>query len=887
MLFYLFSGHLFAQWTQQVSGTANQLTDVFFTDLNNGAACSISGTILRTTNGGVNWITQPNGLGVNLWGIYLINASTGMVIGDGTVARTTNGGTNWISITPPTGGLFRGITFSDQNSGYIDGSGGVLIGTTNGGANWTTLNTGSTEQLYDPGFANVNTGFITGANGTIIKTTNAGQNWSALNSGITTDLYGTAVINIDTIYAAGDAGKILKTINGGATWVQQTNGTGHPLFDVHFINSTTGTAVGENTVLRTTNGGLEWISQDPGISSITFIGVQFTTVTTGYGVGSGGTIIYTTTGGFTLPLAANLTLPANGAQNVSLTPLLKWDTLANAKTYDLQLATDSLFTSNIIDSTLLINTQLPVAAGRLTNNTRYYWRVRGVNIVGNGPWSSIFHFTTVVALPNAPVLLLPINNASNVSLTPSFDWDSTSPALYYRLQVSSDSLFNGTPEVDQTGILTSNFTLVTPPLHSNTRFYWRVAATNAAGTGPWSNVSRFTTIITIPEAPILVSPPNNSNGIPLAPTLDWRDDITATSYQIQLSADSLFATSLVDTTVTTQSQVTIRPGLLVNLVKYYWRVRTTNSIGTGPYSNPWNFTTGLTPPAVPVLRQPPNGATDISTDLTFDWDNVPFADTYKIQIATDSLFTAIIISAGDLTVSQYTTPNGILQNNTTYYWRVNATNSSGTGNYSAVWHFRTVISAPIAPPDLISPSNGSIITTFTPVLDWNDVSGTTGYKVQLSVDSLFIAPILDSIVVPSQITVPVGRLIGSTKYYWRVRGMNVGGFGPWSVVWNFTTSPIGITLISTIIPKECKLYNNYPNPFNPSTRIRFDLPKTSEVSITVYDLLGRQVSTLLNMHLNAGTYETVWNSANVASGLYFYRIETGDFIETHKMLLVK
>src|SRR5438876_11175498 len=108
-----------------------------------------------------------------------------------------------------------------------------------------------------------------------------------------------------------------------------------------------------------------------------------------------------------------------------------------------------------------------------------------------------------------------------------------------------------------------------------------------------------------------------------------------------------------------------------------------------------------------------------------------------IQFSEASLFNTILINATPLNISQYTTSGGVLQNNTVYYWRVNATNSSGTGPFSVVWHFRTVISAPIAAPDLLSPPNGSTVTNFSPILDWNDVSGSTGYKVQLSIDSLF------------------------------------------------------------------------------------------------------------------------------------------------------
>ena len=89
------------------------------------------------------------------------------------------------------------------------------------------------------------------------------------------------------------------------------------------------------------------------------------------------------------------------------------------------------------------------------------------------------------------------------------------------------------------------------------------------------------------------------------------------------------------------------------------------------------------------------------------------------------------------------------------------------------------------------------------------------------------------------------------------------------------------------IPSEFKLYNNYPNPFNPSTRIKFDIPKSTLIKLTVFDITGKEIKTLINNNLNAGTYEIEFKAVNLSSGFYFYRIENVDFIDTKKMLLLK
>jgi hypothetical protein len=89
------------------------------------------------------------------------------------------------------------------------------------------------------------------------------------------------------------------------------------------------------------------------------------------------------------------------------------------------------------------------------------------------------------------------------------------------------------------------------------------------------------------------------------------------------------------------------------------------------------------------------------------------------------------------------------------------------------------------------------------------------------------------------------------------------------------------------IPKEYALRQNYPNPFNPSTTIEFALPKSAFVTLRVYDLLGRQVGELVNEKLAPGNYKTQWDARGFASGVYFYRLQAGQFVETKKLVLLR
>jgi 7,8-dihydropterin-6-yl-methyl-4-(beta-D-ribofuranosyl)aminobenzene 5'-phosphate synthase len=89
------------------------------------------------------------------------------------------------------------------------------------------------------------------------------------------------------------------------------------------------------------------------------------------------------------------------------------------------------------------------------------------------------------------------------------------------------------------------------------------------------------------------------------------------------------------------------------------------------------------------------------------------------------------------------------------------------------------------------------------------------------------------------------------------------------------------------IPQRFKLEQNYPNPFNPTTTIKYSVPKLSFVTIKIYDVLGNEVATLVNEEKAVGAYELNWNATNLPSGVYFYRLQAGDFVETKKMILLK
>ena len=109
----------------------------------------------------------------------------------------------------------------------------------------------------------------------------------------------------------------------------------------------------------------------------------------------------------------------------------------------------------------------------------------------------------------------------------------------------------------------------------------------------------------------------------------------------------------------------------------------------------------------------------------------------------------------------------------------------------------------------------------------------------------------------------------------------------WSNTWIGDQSTVGIDGDDGVIANEFALFNNYPNPFNPVTTIKFSIPETQQVTLKVYNLMGREVVTLVDQELQAGYHTTKWHASNMASGIYFYKLMSEKKAITQKMLLLK
>ena len=196
------------------------------------------------------------------------------------------------------------------------------------------------------------------------------------------------------------------------------------------------------------------------------------------------------------------------------------------------------------------------------------------------------------------------------------------------------------------------------------------------------------------------------------------------------------------------------------------------------------------------------------------------------------------------------------------------------------------LSAPVA-PNLLSPPNNFQIANTNQLFLWDTNLYANTFQIQISSDSTFSNLVKDTTKPNIQGYRIPDILQLNTYYWWRVKFFNLLGESPWSAVFKFKTRTTGINIIGTNIPEIYKLYDNYPNPFNPYTKIKFDLPQKDYVKLIIFDITGKEIAVLVNQLLGAATYEINWNASNYPSGIYFYRIMTNSFSFTKKMVLIK
>lgn len=370
---------------------------------------------------------------------------------------------------------------------------------------------------------------------------------------------------------------------------------------------------------------------------------------------------------------------------------------------------------------------------------------------------------------------------------------------------------------------------------------------------------------------LLAMPGNGSSEQDLNPLLVWNDVNGANSYEVQLSTDFMHTNTIFEDTVNGTSTSVDSP--LNKSTLYFWRVRSIGAAGTSNWSSTFRFTTEFGLPDQITLNAPQKDAVNVRPGFEFLWEDVPAADDFDIQVSVTPDFSTLII---DETVSEnrYSTTQN-LDFLTKYYWRVRGSNNSGTTAWSEVWSFTTIIEKPEAVAVVIFPGDNQNQVPLLADFSWEPSPRASEYTIEISRNRIFsILPVTGSVTEAQfRNTIP---LEPAQVYFWRIRASNIGGMSEWSDIFTFTS-----------VVDETKINDNFPNPFNTVTNLRYQLSGQSNVLIDLYDVSGRRVAVLVDGEQSPGVYIESLQAYPFASGTYLLRFVADGVTDVQKMTIIK
>jgi len=263
---------LYAQWKSISINYNASLYSVQFFDSTTGIICGANGLILRSTDGGKNWVPNLNFINTtpDLYSTSLYNNTSGWICGRyGTLLQTQDQGNTWILRQGPGGNYLTQIIFVNDTVGWMCAATNSLFRTKFGDGYWTqeyiSRNQIAMGYMYTK---DGNTGYVVGEAGLAEKTTDHGYSWEVLNTGTTAKLENITFANDSLGWIVGDKGVILKTTDSGKSWTSYNDYSYHFNW-VTFVNDTVGWIVGGNgSILKTTNSGATWDSIPSGTNAI-------------------------------------------------------------------------------------------------------------------------------------------------------------------------------------------------------------------------------------------------------------------------------------------------------------------------------------------------------------------------------------------------------------------------------------------------------------------------------------------------------------------------------------------------------------------------------------------------------------------------------------------
>ncbi len=542
-----------------------------------------------------------------------------------------------------------------------------------------------------------------------------------------------------------------------------------------------------------------------------------------------------------------LVSPTNGATGQMPDVTLDWDYVSGITYYDYEYDTTGTFNSPLHHDGSVSSSTSQVTTSNLLFGTKYYWRARARHTTDTSQWSATWNFTTLDYF----TLVSPTNGATGQMPDVTLDWDYVSGITYYDYEYDTTGTFNS-PLHHDGSVSSSTSQVTTSNLLFGTKYYWRARARHTTDTSQWSATWNFTTLDYLTH----VSPTNGATNVSINPTIDWNGITGITEYRYRFSRYANFDT------FTELSSGTTSQATLSNLFygeTYYWQVRACHSADTSEWSQPWHFTTAFQLTVAPNLINPNDNSTDIPlSGVTLEWSSVSGATFYEIKYDVNSSFINPI--TGQSPTLTYNTD--ILQNATTYYWKVRAGNGSGYSPWSAVWNFTTIQTA----PNLISPPDNSVNNPITgTTLVWSSVSDAIFYEYEYDINSSFTNPVINT---TTSLSATTGTLQFNTTYYWKVRAAFADfTYSPWSEVWSFTTETEN--MVNEIYKEGI---NIFPNPANDNLSILILDNSISLLNISLIDVNGK----VIWMQNDVSQKIIYLDVRTFSNGQYFLKIEKLD-----------
>ena len=789
---FLFQPFAFSQWFwESPKPCGNDLNDVSFFGTSFGIAVGSYGTIVKTTDGGLEWTLISTGLINELNGVSLFSPTDGIVVGSsGVILKTTDGGDSWFPVSSGTTLSLNAVCFLNESYGTAVGDDGTILRSSDGGDSWVSQASGTSVDLSAVSLADGSTAFITGggihypynANGVILKTTNGGTSWAVLYSGYVS-YYDVSFVNSTTGWAAGYGPVVRKTTDGGLSWITQDCGENYELYGLKFANENRGCAVGLEGAFTTTDGGNSWqhtsVSSD--LESVSFADSLTTMI-----AGPAGNLVRSSDGG------ASWTRVTRGTTN-------------------------SLYGISFVDE------NLGMAAGG------FYAYAGGIYKTTNGghDWS---------------VMLSGVEGLSKIDY---IDSSTASTVGYFgaifRTTDGGDNWIRQTTGISNN--LTDIFFINVNRGFAVGEFGTFLSTTDGGET--WNH--QTLTGYHLEGIHFLNSSRGyvvGQEGTILKTTNGGSSWTTLTSGTTQLLWDVYF--------------FDMNRGIAVGQFGTYlsttdggntWTSRSLGVIQLLLRINFYDENNGAIVGTSGLMLRTTNGGDDWilqDTPMNRHLNDVCFISPDKIK-AVGLGGTIIATDNGGFVPVELASFTGIANGDgVTLSWLT----KTETNNKGFDVERQNGISTGQSGEGTGSVNNG-----------WQRVgfvqgSGTTTKPVSYSFRD---------------------NNITAGRYEYRLKQIDYDG--------SFNYSKVVTVDVSK--PGDFYLSQNFPDPFNPATNIKYSLPEDADVSLKLYDILGNEVMVMVNGRKKAGDYLVRVDLSGMASGVYIFRLTAGRFTAAKKMVLVR